>query len=161
MKKIVIFLTCLLVSSFTFGQDNPLDRFDFLIGEWGGIGSGFGNDKSKAFCFFSCDNDIEVERASNGQTLWHNTTVSIIFFVNLKKTHNLTHRADENAIIDAENIINSFNDSSSIFKVRRILRTVERVYNNYNYTRPESLIDNEPYTVFSFECDLKYLTEIC
>ena len=30
----------------SFGQDNPLDRINFIIGEWTGSGSGFGNNTS-------------------------------------------------------------------------------------------------------------------
>lgn len=36
-----------IINGISFGQTNPLERFDFLIGIWIGTGSGFGNEKSK------------------------------------------------------------------------------------------------------------------
>lgn len=30
-----------------FGQSNPFDKINFIVGEWSGSGSGFGNEKSK------------------------------------------------------------------------------------------------------------------
>lgn len=43
----LLFLGCVLLLSQSFGQYNPFDKFNFLIGEWSGTGSGFGNEKSK------------------------------------------------------------------------------------------------------------------
>jgi hypothetical protein len=47
VKIILIFIISLIVTAVTFSQENPLERFDYLIGDWSGVGSGFGNDKSK------------------------------------------------------------------------------------------------------------------
>jgi len=47
MKRIAILsLTFVLISSMSFAQTNPLERLNTLIGEWSGVGSGFGNNKS-------------------------------------------------------------------------------------------------------------------
>ncbi len=43
MKKIFLFLV-FLVSGFTTAQDNPFKQLDFLIGNWQGTDSGFGNE---------------------------------------------------------------------------------------------------------------------
>lgn len=47
MKKITAFAFCLLCTVLAVGQENAFNRLDFLIGDWGGNGSGFGNNKSK------------------------------------------------------------------------------------------------------------------
>lgn len=47
MKKIAVWVICLINTGFAIGQEHPLGRFSFLIGEWSGTGSGFGNDSSK------------------------------------------------------------------------------------------------------------------
>ena len=44
MKKVTIIL--ILLSTLIFSQDNKFNKFDYLIGEWKGIGSSFGNEKS-------------------------------------------------------------------------------------------------------------------
>lgn len=64
MKKtleltIVLFLLCTTANS----QTEPFDRLNFLIGEWSGSGSGFGNEKSKIESSFTLTMDskyIEV-----------------------------------------------------------------------------------------------------
>lgn len=48
MKKMtLIFFAVLLSSGFGFAQTNPFDKINFIIGDWVGSGSGFGNNKSK------------------------------------------------------------------------------------------------------------------
>ncbi|MCZ4696001.1 hypothetical protein DWB61_14890 [Ancylomarina euxinus] len=48
MKRIAIqSLILVLMSSMSFAQTNPLERLNAIIGEWTGVGSGFGNNKSK------------------------------------------------------------------------------------------------------------------
>jgi len=44
MKKVIVLL--ILFSTLIFSQDNKYKKFDYLIGKWNGIGSGFGNEKS-------------------------------------------------------------------------------------------------------------------
>ncbi len=44
MKKVIVLL--ILFSTLIFSQDNKFKKFDYLIGKWKGIGSGFGNAKS-------------------------------------------------------------------------------------------------------------------
>ena len=58
MRNFVVF--CLVMFSLSIFAQNPnLSKLDFLIGEWEGIGSGFGNDKSVIAA--------EFEYALNGQ----------------------------------------------------------------------------------------------
>ena len=45
MKFLILLLA--LINGVGFGQNKPFDRLDFLIGEWIGTGSGFGNEKSQ------------------------------------------------------------------------------------------------------------------
>lgn len=47
MRNISIIAISLLFISFTFGQNSPLTKLNFLFGDWSGTGSGFGNNKSK------------------------------------------------------------------------------------------------------------------
>jgi len=46
MKKLVVLLTILTIPMLSFGQENLLDRINFIIGEWTGSGIGFGNNTS-------------------------------------------------------------------------------------------------------------------
>ncbi len=47
MRNISIIASSLLFISFSFGQNNPLIKYDFLFGDWSGTGSRFGNNVSK------------------------------------------------------------------------------------------------------------------
>jgi len=47
MKKIAVLVICLIVSVVTFSQENPFEKINFIVGDWTGKGSGFGNSKSK------------------------------------------------------------------------------------------------------------------
>ncbi len=64
MKKMTfLILGFVLTVGLSFGQSNPFDKFSFLIGEWSGTGSGFGNEKSKiesSFKFVMSGKYIEV-----------------------------------------------------------------------------------------------------
>ena len=46
--KFNLFLISLFISysCISFSQENPLHRLDFIIGEWSGTGTGYGNSKS-------------------------------------------------------------------------------------------------------------------
>ncbi len=46
MKKIMILICFLIIPMLLFGQENPLKRISFIIGNWSGTGSGFGNEAS-------------------------------------------------------------------------------------------------------------------
>ena len=48
MKKMTFLIFAVLLSSgIGFAQTKPFDKISFIIGEWGGAGSGFGTNKSK------------------------------------------------------------------------------------------------------------------
>lgn len=47
-RAVLISLVLLLMCNLSFAQNNPLEKFNVLKGEWIGTGSGFGNNKSKA-----------------------------------------------------------------------------------------------------------------
>lgn len=48
MKKSIIFIAfSIMISGMSFSQKNHFDRLNFIIGDWFGTGSGFGNEKSK------------------------------------------------------------------------------------------------------------------
>ncbi len=68
MKRItLLFIGLVLTFGLTFGQSNPFDRFNFLLGEWSGTGSGFGNEKSRIESSFQLVMDgkyIEVKNDS-------------------------------------------------------------------------------------------------
>ena len=44
--KQILFLFALLFQISLFAQENPLEKFEGLIGKWEGTGAGFGNSKS-------------------------------------------------------------------------------------------------------------------
>ena len=67
MKKIVALLIVIMFSAVSIGQTNPFDKVNFILGEWNGTGSGFGNDKSKVESSFKLIMDgkyIEVKNES-------------------------------------------------------------------------------------------------
>ncbi len=124
----------------------------------------FGNDDYDSFCFFSLNNDVNFEPTGNVKKRYeHQADVSIIFFINLKETfeaENFEHRADENAIVDVENAILKYFSESDSWTFKRTIRTPKKVYQKYNWKHEDSTIDDEPYTVFAIEFDLKYDTFI-
>ena len=63
MKTLEVIIVLSLLCTSANGQTEPFDRLNFLIGEWSGSGSGFGNDKSKIESRFTLTMDskyIEV-----------------------------------------------------------------------------------------------------
>ena len=68
MKKLTsLILPMLLISGFSFGQSNLLDKMHFIIGEWEGAGTGFGYEKSRIHSAFRVDMNgmyIEVNNVS-------------------------------------------------------------------------------------------------
>lgn len=46
MKKLIVLIIILIIPILSFGQENPLERISFIIGDWIGTGSGFGNETS-------------------------------------------------------------------------------------------------------------------
>ncbi|MDE1206146.1 hypothetical protein [Tenacibaculum larymnensis] len=67
-KKILLILGLILTFGTSFAQTNPFEKIDFIIGDWTGTGTGFGNDKSKiesSFHLVMNGNYIEVINESN------------------------------------------------------------------------------------------------
>lgn len=63
----LVILVLIIASGLCFGQTNAFEKINFIIGEWSGTGSGFGNDKSKiesSFQLVMNDNYIEVKNES-------------------------------------------------------------------------------------------------
>ena len=64
MKRTILMITgVIILIGVTYGQSNPFDRINFILGEWSGSGSGFGNEKSKiesSFKLIMDDKYIEV-----------------------------------------------------------------------------------------------------
>lgn len=69
MKNTFILTSLLtILASLSFSQDNTLAKVDFIIGDWSGTGSGFGNETSKiesSFHFVMDGKYIEVINESN------------------------------------------------------------------------------------------------
>lgn len=66
-RKALIVLGLLLAFGISFSQPNPFEKINFIIGDWTGTGSGFGNDKSKiesAYHFIMDGNYIEIRNES-------------------------------------------------------------------------------------------------
>lgn len=68
MKKIELLSVGLALSfSLSFGQSEPFDRISFIMGDWAGEGTGFGNEKSRIESSFKTIMDgiyIEVQNES-------------------------------------------------------------------------------------------------
>ena len=63
MKKLLSAIIFIIIPAVLYSQEKPLDRFTFLLGDWSGSGSGFGNDKSKiesSFQYIMNEKFIEV-----------------------------------------------------------------------------------------------------
>lgn len=66
-KRVPMLLAFILTISSSFGQTNNLEKLNFIIGNWTGSGSGFGNDKSNVKSSFQLVMDskyIEVVNES-------------------------------------------------------------------------------------------------
>ncbi len=66
-KKAFLVLGLILSVGISFAQTNPFERINFIIGDWSGTGSGFGNNKSKIESSFQPvmdGNYIEVKNES-------------------------------------------------------------------------------------------------
>ncbi len=68
IKKLTFLIFAFIsVYGYSAGQSNPFLKIGFIIGEWGGKGSGFGNDKSQinsSFQLVMDGNYIEVKNES-------------------------------------------------------------------------------------------------
>ncbi len=68
MKRLTLLILVLSVSfGLSFGQTNPFEKINFILGEWSGTGSGFGNEKSTIQSSFQLVMDgkyIEVKNES-------------------------------------------------------------------------------------------------
>ncbi len=63
MRKIAVLVICLIASAVAFGQENPFEKIDFIIGEWTGTVSDSENSTSKiksSFQFVKEEKKIEV-----------------------------------------------------------------------------------------------------
>lgn len=66
-RKAFLVLGLILSFGISFAQTNPFERLNFIIGDWSGTGSGFGNNKSKIESSFQPvmdSNYIEVKNES-------------------------------------------------------------------------------------------------
>ncbi|GET21998.1 heme-binding beta-barrel domain-containing protein [Prolixibacter denitrificans] len=67
-KRNIVLLICLLsFSGVSFAQGNPLEQLNFLIGDWMGTGSGYGDTKSKvevSFYYIMQGKFIEMDAES-------------------------------------------------------------------------------------------------
>lgn len=66
-SKAFLVLGLILSFGISFAQTNPFERLNFIIGDWSGTGSGFGNNKSKIESSFQPvmdSNYIEVKNES-------------------------------------------------------------------------------------------------
>lgn len=63
MKKLIILIGIIIIPILSFGQGKPLERINFIIGNWSGTGSGFGNETSvieSSFKYIMNNKYIEV-----------------------------------------------------------------------------------------------------
>ena len=105
------------------------------------------DDSVDAMCFFDVDDSVSFENRQS------KTNVRIIFFINLEKCFpTLSHRADENAIVDIYDILKSYAHGWELTDVKKIAKNI---FAEYNYTQ-SWLDDMQPYFVCSFECELTY-----
>jgi hypothetical protein len=108
------------------------------------------NSSITAMSFFDVDQDRDMVGDSGQYNLEFN--VRVIFFVDLSKAYpSATHRADEDVIMDAVNVIRNHRRG---WDVASAIVGVENVFTSYNWDEKEALIHKQPYFVFSIETDL-------
>lgn len=126
------FIICFtLFSTITFGQSNSFDRLQFLIGEWNGSGTGFGNNQSKieaSFRLVMNETYIEVKNES-----WFEPT---------KKNPNGEHHIDNGFIsydtsrnlivfrqFNSEGFVNQYILNDSLSKDNKLVFETETIEN--------------------------------
>ncbi len=66
-RRTILVLGFILLFGISFAQTNPFEKIDFIIGDWTGTGSGFGNNKSKiesSFHLIMDEQYIEIKNES-------------------------------------------------------------------------------------------------
>jgi hypothetical protein len=64
-KKVFLVLGLILSFGISFAQTNKFEKINFIIGDWQGTGSGFGNDKSKIESSFQLVMDRQYVEIKN------------------------------------------------------------------------------------------------
>lgn len=165
-KKTFFILGLVLTFGLSFGQTKNFDRLSFVIGNWTGTGSGFGNDKSKIESSFQLIMDekyIEVKNES-----WFEPTEK-----NPKGEHHIdkgfiSYDKSRNTIVfrqfNNEGYINQYilndslsNDSILVFETENIENfvpggkarwTIKKVSENQIETTFDVSFPNKGYTCF-------------
>jgi hypothetical protein len=107
-------------------------------------------DDLTALCFF----DVDEGTTSELDNQLYQNTVRIVFSLDLEKAFpNLDYRADEEAVFDVINFIQSY---SSRWRDIKAIKGVTNVYKRYNWDLPEALIDMQGYFVFAIEATVTY-----
>ena len=105
------------------------------------------DDGVNSMCFFDVDDSINIENRTA------TANVRIVFYINLAKCFtSLTHRADENAIVDIYQLLKSYAHG---WEVENINKVAKNIFSEYNYEQ-SWLDDLQPYFVCSFECSLTF-----
>ncbi len=105
------------------------------------------DDNVNAMCFFDVDNHVDFDNRNS------DANINIVFYINLSKCFTtLTHRADENAIVD---ILDTFISGRKGWEITGIKKVAKEIFSAYNYEQ-SWLDDLQPYFVCSIECTLNF-----
>lgn len=92
--------------------------------------------------FFTAENDLTHEGNN-----YYSTTIDLYFIINVEQIKSLSHRADEECVIDIVNILNE----NVNCKVTKVSRGFDNVFNRYDYRQIDDL---EPYFICKIELSL-------
>lgn len=115
----------------------------------------FASDLTDSMSFFDTSDTIDYNREPNSTYYDKEQEVKIIFFVNLEKAKNLSHRADENINNDIETAIQSYSSKLANWYIESVQTGIENVYSNYNYDGTV-IVNYEPFYIVSFNMLVKY-----
>lgn len=78
MKKIAVLVICMIVSGISFAQESPLEKLNFIIGDWAGPVEGFDKSPSKLKSNFQWVKDGKEIQVSN-RSRFENTGFHIAY----------------------------------------------------------------------------------
>lgn len=166
MKKIIALSILFLISGVSFCQNNPFEKINFLIGDWQGTGTGFGNEKSKIESGFKyimkgkyieVINDSKFEPTESSPEGENHIDKGIISYDNSRKT--IVYRQFNIEGYVNQYVLNDFlsNDSLLIFETEVIENfmpggkarwTIKRVNENQIETKFYVYFPEKDYTCF-------------
>jgi len=116
----------------------------------------FPDETVDGMCFFSFDEDYQYDE---NHTKYHKADVDIIFFVNLKKVFpNISHRQDAELRRDVYDYVSQFHRG---WYYKGLQMGVDKVFDNFDYNFSQSIVDMQPFFVFSLSMEVTFDLRKC